>query len=480
MTYTPPDMLFDDNEFIFLDGEKFVFNENEDDTEERTRNKTEPCWKIMIVDDDLTIHMVTKLSLKKFRFEGKALTFISAYSGKEAKRLIKDHANTALILLDVVMESKNAGLMVAKHVREVLQNDEVRIILRTGQPGEAPEHTVFQIYDINDYKTKTELTQQKLFTTIMSALRSYRDITTIKASQKELEALYADLAQRNLQLAQANEQLQQEIAERKKLESIRLEQERLRIEKEFLEKQAQQLAKLNADKDKFFSIMAHDLKGPFQPLLGYSQLMALMAETMSPAEITQMSEKILSSAKTVYGLLENLLEWSRMQLGQMRYQPQDVSLKELIDDNLRLLAENAVKKEITLQSEVNEHLEVYADRHMLDTVIRNLISNALKFTPSGGKVTISAREDKRQHPSGLERWMEVSVVDTGIGISQTDLKMLFKLDSHHTTPGTAEEQGTGLGLIICKEMVEKNGGQIWIESQLEQGTTVRFSVPVVS
>ena len=467
-----PEMIID-SEFLFIDGEPFIF----DEPEEENVNQVADSWKIMIVDDDITVHLVTKLSLKKFHFEGKELSFISAHSAEEAKRLIADHPDTALILLDVVMESKNAGLMVAKYIREVLCNDEVRIILRTGQPGEAPEDSVFRAYDINDYKTKTELTQRKLFTTIMSALRSYRDITAIKSSQKELQGLYSDLAHRNQELASMNEQLQQEIAERKKLEAIRLERERLRIEKEFLEKQARELSKLNADKDKFFSIVAHDLKGPFQPLLGYCQLMMLMADTMKPPEIKEMSQRIFNSAQNVYGLLENLLQWSCMQRGRMEYLPETLYLKEVADDNVRWLAESAIKKEITLRNTVHEEIRVYADQNMLNTVLRNLISNALKFTSSGGSLTISA---KTHHGDELAQFIEISVTDTGVGIEQTDLKNLFRLDLHHTMRGTAEEQGTGLGLIICKEMVEENGGQIWIESELGQGTTVRFTVPVVT
>lgn len=471
--------LFDQSEFLFVDGEKFIFDEEDEKEENPDSSKETNTWKVMVVDDDITVHIVTKLSLKKFDFEGKYLTFISAHSGEEARRLIQDHPDTALILLDVVMESKHAGLKVAKYIREELQNDEVRIILRTGQPGEAPEDSVFRLYDINDYKTKTELTQRKLFTTIMSALRSYRDIMDIKKSEQELQELYADLANRNLELAKANEQLQQEIAERKKLETIRLERERLRIEKEFLEKQAQELGKLNADKDKFFSIVAHDLKGPFQPLLGYCQLMTLMAETMTPIEVQEISQKIFTSAQNVYGLLENLLQWSRMQRGRMEYEPEMLYLKDIAHDNVRLLTENALRKSISLQNTIHDDIQVYADENMLNTVLRNLISNALKFTPLGGIVTLSVNiAESSNKKSG--QFVELSVHDTGVGIKKENLNKLFRMDSPHTMRGTAEEQGTGLGLIICKEMVEKNGGKIWIKSEIGQGTTVKFTVPMVN
>lgn len=146
-------------------------------------------WKVLIVDDEPEVHAVTKLALSDFTFQSKNLTFLSAYSGIEAKELIKQHPDTAIILLDVVMETDDAGLLVARYIREDLHNEHVRIILRTGQPGQAPERQVIINYDINDYKSKTELTAQKLFTVIMSSLRSYRDIMSLEQSRKGLEKI---------------------------------------------------------------------------------------------------------------------------------------------------------------------------------------------------------------------------------------------------------------------------------------------------
>lgn len=146
-------------------------------------------WKVLIVDDEPEVHAVTKLALSDFSFQGKNLEFFSAYSGAEAKKLIADHHDAAIILLDVVMESDDAGLIVARYIREELHNHYVRIILRTGQPGQAPERQVIVNYDINDYKSKTELTAQKLFTVIMSSLRSYRDILSIDNSRRGLEKI---------------------------------------------------------------------------------------------------------------------------------------------------------------------------------------------------------------------------------------------------------------------------------------------------
>lgn len=147
------------------------------------------CWKVMIVDDEEEIHNVTKLALSDFTFEGKGITFLSAYSGQEAEQLIQNHPDTALVLLDVVMETDDAGLVVARRIRQELGNGMVRIVLRTGQPGQAPEGTVVIDYDINDYKAKTELTTQKLFTTVVTALRTFRHLTMIEAHRRELDRL---------------------------------------------------------------------------------------------------------------------------------------------------------------------------------------------------------------------------------------------------------------------------------------------------
>ncbi|WP_457569835.1 DUF3369 domain-containing protein [Desulfurobacterium sp.] len=173
--------MFQNDELIFADDNK-AFPET--GKEEKKEN-----WKIMIVDDEEGVHLVTKLALEGFEFEGKGLEFISAYSGEEAKRLIKENPDTAVILLDVVMEEDDAGLKVAEYIRKELENRTTRIILRTGQPGQAPEQQVIVDYDINDYKTKTELTAQKLFTTVVAALRSYRDLKIIENGKKGLEKI---------------------------------------------------------------------------------------------------------------------------------------------------------------------------------------------------------------------------------------------------------------------------------------------------
>ena len=182
----------EDEELVFADeeDEELVFNNTDNELNYSKPKELAPpagdTWKILLVDDEVEIHSVTRLVLNDFVFESKSITFISAYSGEEAKALIEKHPDTALILLDVVMETDDAGLEVVKYIRDVLGNLLVRIILRTGQPGQAPEDVVIIHYDINDYKTKTELTTRKLFTAIVSALRSFRALTKLEESRREL------------------------------------------------------------------------------------------------------------------------------------------------------------------------------------------------------------------------------------------------------------------------------------------------------
>jgi signal transduction histidine kinase len=239
------------------------------------------------------------------------------------------------------------------------------------------------------------------------------------------------------------------------------------------------LRKANSDKDKLFTIISHDLRSPFQPLLGNAQLIMKRIELFSKTDIQAMTKDIYKSARAIFNLLENLLAWSRLEQGRLEYNPSRVELYDLAERTVSLLGEVALGKQIRLEQTIEGELFIQADEYMIDTVIRNLTSNALKFTPAGGQVTLSARRNGLSSDNGATGWVEVGVTDTGVGISREDIDKLFKTEVHHTTCGTAQEKGTGLGLILCQEMVEKNGGRIWIESELGQGTTVKFTVPAV-
>lgn len=231
------------------------------------------------------------------------------------------------------------------------------------------------------------------------------------------------------------------------------------------------LAELNASKDKFFAVVAHDLKSPFNALLGLSLLQSRASDDTPIDELRDTSQRIYNSARTAYDLLVNLLNWSRLQLGRMGYNPELVNVSDMAIYTARLFVETAASKKISIINAISAETHVYADENMLNMVLRNLISNALKFTPESGHVTLSTREIP-------QNFLEIWVQDDGRGMSEADLKKLFRLDKPHSTPGTAHEEGTGLGLILCQELAAKNGGRLWVESALGQGTIVKFTVPV--
>lgn len=213
------DLSDDNDELLFSDEEELIIDE---DVVANQENLKDNSWKVLIVDDDNSVHQTTKLALRNLQFEDKGLTFLSAYSGNEAKTIIANNSDLAFILLDVVMETDNSGLELVKYIRKELNNQLVRIILRTGQPGEAPEESVITDYDINDYKLKVELTRNKLIVSAIAALRAYRDLLAIEKSRQEMATLYNALAtvKDNLEvlIELRTQELQQEIEERKKVE----------------------------------------------------------------------------------------------------------------------------------------------------------------------------------------------------------------------------------------------------------------------
>ncbi len=236
-----------------------------------------------------------------------------------------------------------------------------------------------------------------------------------------------------------------------------------------LQQAKQELQDLNATKDKFFSIIAHDLRGPFNGFLGLTEWMIDNIGEYTQDRIVELLQKQHHAAKTLFALLENLLAWSRIQRGIMEYIPEKVWFGSLVNDIVALFQATAEQKQITLSNSVPSKLVVYADQNMIETVIRNLISNALKFTDARGTIDVSVRDDG---PT-----IEVSVSDTGVGMDQDGISKLFLIDAKYSRVGTAGERGTGLGLILCKELVEKHGGRIWVESEIGQGTCFRFTLP---
>lgn len=232
----------------------------------------------------------------------------------------------------------------------------------------------------------------------------------------------------------------------------------------------EELHRINAEKDKFFSLIAHDLRSPFNSFLGFTRIMVEDLSTMTLDEIQNIALTMKNSATNVYTLLDNLLEWSRMQRGLIGFLPETIVLLPKVTESLQPVLASAEKKEIGISYEIPENLSVFADGNMLGSAIRNLVTNAVKFTPKGGKVTIAAK-------AIINNSVEISIRDTGIGMNENILGKLFTIDGETGRNGTEGEPSTGLGLIFCKDFIEKQGGKIWVESEEGKGTTFYFTVP---
>jgi PAS domain S-box-containing protein len=239
---------------------------------------------------------------------------------------------------------------------------------------------------------------------------------------------------------------------------------------EQIKQKNKELLELNSEKDMFFSIIAHDLRGPFNGFLGLTDVFVSELTTLSIEEIQKLAVMMKESANNLYRFLENLLEWSQMNRGLTIVNPNELSIHNIIHDNIRLIKDQATIKEIEISTDVPEGMTVFADKYMLESVLRNLFSNAIKFTQKGGRITISAK-------NATDKLIEVSVTDTGIGINKEMIQNLFRIDVKTSRKGTEGESSTGLGLLICKDFIEKNGGMLDIESMEGKGSTFKIVLP---
>jgi PAS domain S-box-containing protein len=276
----------------------------------------------------------------------------------------------------------------------------------------------------------------------------FRDITQHKLSEIERQQFIQDL--------QENESILEENAAKLMVLSTKLENS----EKDLLA--------LNASKDKFFAIIAHDLRSPFTSLLGYTEMLAQDFDFLTKDEMKEFSAAIHKTSKGIFSLLENLLYWSRLQLDKTEPAPGRFDIYDVSKSVLDLLEENAKKKNISIRLAIPQNTFVNADRNMIETIVRNLVSNSIKFTHTNGEILLSSKE--------IDNSVEILIQDNGIGMTEEDADNLFRIDVTHSFNGTDGEKGTGLGLILCKELVEKNNGKIWVSSQEGKGTKFGFTL----
>ena len=294
------------------------------------------------------------------------------------------------------------------------------------------------------------LKNEDFFIIVKGFPRLINNIASIMAGRlRESDALRTSVTEKNIQL----DRLNNEIREREK----ELEAQRARLEM------------LNQTKDRFFTIISHDLKTPVTTIGGLSSLLSATAGTIGPDQIREYTEIISTASSELAILLDNLLEWAMAQTGRLSYNPELVKIEDLAAESLRMLAPDAKAKKIDLNVEIEGSIKGFLDKNMISTVIRNITSNAIKFTPPGGRVTLKAKDKNNL--------LEFSVIDTGIGISSENLGRLFMLDRNFSSKGTAGEKGFGIGLILSKEFIDAHKGDIWAESEVGKGTSVNFTIP---
>ena len=367
---------------------------------------------VLIVDD-----VPENLQVLGKMLDEHGIEFSYATSGREALEAVDFHAPD-LILLDVNMPGMT-GYEVCETLKSKDDTKDIPVIFLTAQ---SDQEDIIKGLDLGgiDYITKP-FNSRELITRVKSHLE-------LSVSKKIMKL-------QNEQLSTLNQDLQEALATR----------------------------------NKFFSIIAHDLKDPFNTLIGFSDILIQRKDEVASEETREILQHIYNSSMYGFELLNNLLEWSRAQTGRLKYQPEPLDLESLIQDMVNLLRGTAEKKGITLSVQGEEDMVVLADRKMIETVVRNLASNALKFTSAGGNVTI-----QYDCKDGMAN---ISVKDDGQGMDQEQQAKLFSLTESYSTPGTENEKGTGLGLILCKEFITKNEGEISVWSEVGKGSVFTVSLP---
>ncbi|MBC35316.1 MAG: hypothetical protein CL663_04660 [Bacteroidetes bacterium] len=345
------------------------------------------------------------------------------------EELIEDGIDIPVVIVDYIMPGMKGDELLEK-IHKI--SPETLTILLTGQANLEGVTRAINFANLYRYIAKP-WDQDDLILTVKEAIKSFY-------SAREIE-------QKNKELTELNASLEDKVKQR-----------------------TQQLSELNATKDKFFSIIAHDLKNPFNALMGFSSLLIDSFDDYNDEEKLDLIQTMSDASENAYKLLQNLLEWSRSQTGSIKWNPDTIKLDQISKDTFALLENAALNKKISLQNLVPKNAKAYADGNMITTVIRNLLSNSLKYTLSGGEVKL--------YSSVNDNEIELTVEDNGVGIRKEDIHKLFRIDINFSTNGTNSETGTGLGLILCKEFVEKNGGKIWVESEQGIGSKFKFTLPI--
>lgn len=404
--------------------------------------KTREPWRVLVVDDDPHVHDMTALLFRDYAFEESGFSALHAYSAEEAAQVLADNPTIPIALVDVVMERPDAGLTLVKKIREELDNPNIRIILRTGQPGEAPEREVMLDYDINDYKSKTELTSQKLFTALVGALRSWRDILRTAQMAEEL--------------AEINTHLEAKVEARTRdLDSAKTAAEQA-LERESAAKQ---------DLRQFLSMMSHEFRTPLAIIDSAAQM--LMLRSPEPTETAQPRlDAIRGGVHRLVGLIDTCLADDRLEAETLALKVAKLNLAPLIQVAVEQQREAHPNRAITLTQ--RRLPDIYADSGLLILAMNNLLTNALKYSNAASEVHVDAAVDGDQ--------VTISVSDQGLGIPEAELDHIFQ--RFYRADNVSGVAGTGIGLHMTRRIVTLHGGAITVESAEGKGSTFTLRLPI--
>lgn len=398
--------------------------------------------KILLVDDNESNLMSMEVALEK---EG--YIFFKATSGREALRILLHEEGFSLILLDVKMPIMD-GYETAELIYQRDKLKRIPIIFITAHDYE--EAAMFKGYRAGGVDFIRKPFDQEL-------LRSKVAIFAELYNKNQLLMIQEEKLQRvNSELIELNQDLEQRVFART-------------VELENLNKE---LKALNHSKDKFLSVISHDLRNPLTSLLISSEQLTNNAESFTTEQIKMFSEIIHRTSTRILNQLNDLVAWAKTQREKPEFKKQKLQLKHDIDEALELLKANALQKKIMLENHIDDEIYVHADSLMLRSILQNLVTNAIKFTPVGGgaiKVSAQPKDDI----------VEVCIQDSGVGMSRKTIALLFEETRTYSAPGTDKEQGTGLGLLLVKDFVNQHGGTIQVDSELGKGTRFRFTMPKV-
>jgi signal transduction histidine kinase len=386
---------------------------------------------VLVVDDDETVIQVTRLVLSRYRFEDKALDLICACSAQEAIKILSQRGDIAIVLLDVVMESDDSGFEVVSFIRNNQHNYTTRILLRTGQPGLAPERQVINEYDINDYIAKTEATTDRLNLSITNALRSYRDI--LRAEHLARRVVTAELKQ-------------------------------------------QQALKASKAKSAFLAHMSHEIRTPLNGIIGMTDV---LADTDLTVDQQAFLEDIHNSGRALLGIVNDVLDLSKIEAGKLELDPRSFRLMDMLAEVNSMFHASMLSKSINFYQEISPAVPEYliADRIRLQQLVMNLLGNALKFTPEGGDIRLLLSVDEeRSDKQDLSLILTIS--DSGIGIDESRLGQIFDAYQQAETRTSRIYGGTGLGLSLCRQIVQLMSGDIFVTSSLGKGSVFIANIVV--